>query len=388
MTDRPQYWYPTAFDTWGESERVALRRVVDSGQYTMGREVAALEEEFAELYYRRHCVAVNSGSSANLVAVAALVLSGRVARGTHAVVPALAWPTTYAPLVQYDLQLHLADCDDSWCASPSRSLRPLPATTGLVVSVPVLGCAAHAQAWCARARELSVPVIEDCCESVWAADNAGNIVGRRGDLSTFSFYYSHHISAIEGGAILTDDPELARLCRVLRNHGWTRGVDVPKTFGDEYRFEHMGYNVRPVEMHAAVARVQIDPSRVLGGRSWRLRNHDYFAGRAPPGIRVRDTGYMGRGNPFAIAFEVNSSATRARLAAELRAAGIDCRPAVGGSLGRQPYGAPWRGQPTPRADEVHDCGMMLGCAPFDIHDKIDRALVVIERVTAPGPVCA
>jgi CDP-6-deoxy-D-xylo-4-hexulose-3-dehydrase len=349
-----RYTYPTAFSHWEREERDAIFRVLHSDRWTMGNEVEAFEAEFAAYHGRKHCIMVNSGSSANLVALS----TQKTSEHTVAVVPALAWATTYAPFMQKGIGLILQDCDDSWN------------TTTNSLQVPILGN--------------PIPnngnaIIEDCCESLGAKDVNGRQCGTFGLLSTFSFFFSHQLSAIEGGAILTDDDDLARTCRLLRNHGWSRGLDEPESFADEYKFVIPGYNVRPLELHAAIARAQLP--KIDAGAAERRKNWKYFATLAATlNIKMQEITSPDGFNPFCIAFTVPTAEIRETLAKAFRAEGIDCRPAVGGSFRLQPYGASYEGPPTPNADRIHHTGMMLGCAPFDISEKIEKAATVMRKV--------
>lgn len=365
-----QFDYPTAFTSWDLAEGEAIARVIRSGQFTMGPEVEAFEEEFAAYHSMKHCVMVNSGSSANLIAIAALFhkTDNPLKRGDKAVVPALAWATTYAPLVQYGLDLVLADCDVSWNANPYTVTREAQ-NARLVVAASILGNPADLHTM----QKTDAYFIEDNCESFGAVTTDGHLCGTFGLMNTFSFYHSHQLSAIEGGAILTNDDECATLCRMLRNHGWTKGVVSPASFADEYRFEMMGYNIRPVEMHAAIAREQLKKADKFAEA--RRKNYDTFHSLVSLGYSAPPTA-----NPFGLAFLCPSYEKREELAKALRSNGIDCRPAVGGSFRKQPYGAPWADQKTPNADLIHDCGMMIGNAPFDISDKIEKAVKVMRSV--------
>ena len=381
------YDYPTAFSWWSDEEREAIARVIASGRFTQGPEVEAFEEEFARFHGRKHAIMVNSGSSANLLAVSALIESERIERGQVAIVPALAWSTTYAPLRQYMIDLVLADCDETWNAQPPPAF--WDRRVKLVIGCSILGNPAHLDkwlSWCthglsATAWPSDISFVEDNCESL-GASYRGQFCGTFGLLSTFSLFYSHQISAIEGGVILTDNDELARLCRVLRAHGWTRDVAAPQLFETEYCFTHFGYNVRGLELHAAIARAQL---RKLPGMIERRRKNWYFfrtlveasaAGPLPITL-PRENGLM---SPFGLQFEVKDRTTRRGLAVELRKAGIDCRLPTGGSFRLHPYGQPWAYQKTPKADRIHDCGMFIGNAPWDISDKIERAVKVMREV--------
>lgn len=365
------YDYPTAFSCWGREEREAIDRVCNSGQYTMGPEVEAFEAEFAAWHGRRHGIMVNSGSSANLVAVAALFyVDDTLQRGDGAMVPALAWSTTYAPLVQYGFTLHLVDCDDTW-----NAVRYSKMTPSVFVACSVLGNAAMLERIVDEAINAQAWVIEDNCESLGAVTEYGTKTGTVGIASTFSFFYSHQISAIEGGMILTDDSKFASICRQLRAHGWTRDTKKPASFDEEYNFTVMGYNVRPVEMHAAIAREQL--KKLDGFIEARRRNLDLFRDMTAD-LGIEHQHVRGQPSPFGMAFRVRDNGTRAILAAALRAAGIDCRLPTGGSFGRHQYGVMWSNQITPRADLVHNTGMFLGNAPFDIAPQIERAVKVMR----------
>jgi CDP-6-deoxy-D-xylo-4-hexulose-3-dehydrase len=363
---------------WGDEERAAIDRILRRGQLTMGAEVATFEREFASYHDRKYAIMVNSGSSANLVAVAALCHrtgSRPIKRGDVALVPALAWSTTYAPIIQHGLDLALMDCDGGWNADVYHP-RLDAKNARLVVGCSILGNPANLEAMRTMAGVLDAAFLEDNCESIGARTSDGKLCGTFGDLSTFSFFYSHQVSAIEGGAILTDDEELAGLCRILRAHGWTRDVTPPVSFDEEYNFVAFGYNVRPLEMHAAVARCQL---RKLDAFTIRRRMNAVLFRKLTADLPIFHPDIDGDPSPFGLHFMVNDHDARNRLAVALRGDGIDCRLPTGGSLTRHPYGARWSAQETPRADAVHDQGMFLGNGPLDLTDQITAAVEVMRR---------
>lgn len=375
---KAEFWYPTAFSLWEDEEHVAITRVLASGRFTMGAEVAAFEREFAAYHDTRHAIMVNSGSSANLVAIAALfhVKHNPLKRGDVAIVPALAWSTTYAPLVQYGLNLTLVDCDETWNADILSFEFNAPTPARLVVGCSILGNPASIDGVQAVAKIKNAYFFEDNCESLGAAIQ-GRVTGGFGLMSTSSFFYSHQVSGIEGGMILTDDEELAMLCRMLRAHGWTRDVQPPASFDQEYDFRLFGYNVRPLELHAAVSREQFRklPRFVAARRA----NAEVFR-QLTADLPIRHPVVIGKPSPFGLNFTVEDRPTRARLAEALRARGIDCRLPTGGSFTQHAYGAPWARQATPQADRVHYTGLFLGNAPFDITDRIEAAVKVMKEV--------
>ena len=374
------YFYPTAFSCWDNEEHEAIDRVLVSEQFTMGREVAAFEREFSDFHGMKHGIMVNSGSSANLIAVAALFnLSNKpLKRGMRVVVPALAWPTTYAPLVQHGLELILADCGETWNAKLITNTYGID----LVIGCSILGNPAKLVEWKEFADSRRAYFLEDNCESLGSTfPPIGDTIptkrcGTFGLMNTFSFFYSHQISAIEGGMILTNDDECWKLCLMLRNHGWSRGVMVPKSFDDEYDFRLFGYNVRPLEMHAAIARCQL---KKLGGfKLQRLANVGLFR-RLTEGLPITHQSLVGEPDPFGLPFTVKDNEARQRLSIAFRKAGIDCRPPTGGSFIKHPYGRRWANQKTPNADAIHRTGLFLGNGPLDLSSEISKAVEVMKE---------
>lgn len=375
---QPKWKHPTAYSAWGIEERAAIERVVHSGQFTQGEEVEAFEREFADHHGKAHGIMVNSGSSANLVAVASLfhVKHNPLKRGDRVLVPAIAWSTTYAPLVQYGLELVLMDCDETWNANIYEA-KSFDSVARLIIGCSILGSPAELEAMQTAAGVIEAYFIEDNCESLGALTGDGHPCGTFGDMSTFSFFWSHQISAIEGGMILTDDDELASLCRMLRAHGWSRDVEPPACFEDEYDFRLFGYNVRGLELHAAIAREQL--RKLPGFITARTANAEAFRAAAA-GLPVTFQGWGGHPSPFGLSFRTSDAPTRNRVVSALRAAGIDCRLPTGGSFRLHGYGEPWREQQTPNADLVHDTGLFLGNGPFDMQVEIAAAIAVLKGV--------
>src|SRR5688572_7417351 len=248
--------YELASTSWGPEEIDAIQRVVRSGQFTMGREVEAFEHAFARKLGVRHAVMMNSGSSANLVGVAALFHTRErpLRRGDEVIVPAISWATTFHPLQQYGLRLRFVDVDlQTLNMDVSQLEAALTPRTRMVLAVSILGNPAPLDVIRAFADRHGLRYFEDNCESLGAELN-GRPTGTFGDLSTFSTFYSHHISTMEGGLLATDDMEIAHLAKAIRNHGWARDLPADSPLGtpdddpffEAYRFVVPGYNVRPL----------------------------------------------------------------------------------------------------------------------------------------------
>lgn len=260
-------FYDLASSTWGTEELKAIQDVLDSGMVTMGKRVEHFEKVFAEKFDSKYSVMVNSGSSANLVAVAALFYKKEnpLKPGDEVIVPSISWATTYYPLLQYGLKLKFLDVDlHTLNADVSKLEEALTPRTKMVVAVSILGNPAALDVMRAFCDKHGLYFFEDNCESMGASLN-GKQTGSFGDLNTFSTFFSHHISTIEGGLVTTNDEELYQLVKCIRAHGWTRNL--PKDsmlyqrkdddFYEAYRFILPGYNVRPMEISAAIGVEQI-----------------------------------------------------------------------------------------------------------------------------------
>src|SRR4051794_17723599 len=215
--------YPLASTTWDQRELDSIQRVIDSGMFTMGRETLAFEKLFAEYLGARYCVMVNSGSSANLLMIAALFYRRQNAfkRGDEVIVPAVSWPTTYYPLYQYGLHIRFVDVDPNTLNYDLGQLAcAITDKTRLIVAVNLLGNPNDFSAIRKIINGREIEIIEDNCESLGATIE-GRMAGTFGIMGSFSSFFSHHISTMEGGMICTDDQELYEIVTCLRAHGWT-----------------------------------------------------------------------------------------------------------------------------------------------------------------------
>ena len=218
--------YTLSNDTWDKDELAAIQRVVDSNYFTMGPVVAEYEQLFAEKFGAKYAVMSNSGSSANLLAIAALVLSKRLKKGDEILVTAVSWSTTYSPLAQYGLKIRFVDIDrETLNVNPELLESAITPNTKAILAVNLLGNPNDFNQISEICQKYSLLLIEDNCESMGAEYN-GKKTGTFGVLGSFSSFYSHHISTMEGGITVTDDEELYHYMLSIRAHGWTRNLPV------------------------------------------------------------------------------------------------------------------------------------------------------------------
>lgn len=386
--------YPLTASTWGQEEIDAITRTIASDRFTMGPRVVEFEKKFAEYLGRRYAVMTNSGSSANLIGVAALCYhsSTPLCRGDEVIVPAVSWGTTYHPLQQYGLKLRVVDVElESLNMDVTRLREALTDDTRMIVGVSILGNPAALDVMDEFAARNGLWFFEDNCESM-GAELHGRKTGTFGHFSTFSFFFSHHISTIEGGMLVTDDEELYHLTRSLRAHGWTRDLPADASivdrrqdeFYEAYRFILPGYNVRSTELNAAVGLEQM--KKLPAMLSARERNWDYFRecfAQDPKFIIQRETG-RSSSFCFTIILDPAFDVDRSTVLDALGKAEIEFRIITGGNFLRHDvkryYDYEVVGGSTPNADIVHDRGFFVGNHPYDLRSEIDELRSVLDRV--------
>ncbi|HUP57422.1 MAG TPA: DegT/DnrJ/EryC1/StrS family aminotransferase [Bdellovibrionota bacterium] len=376
--------YPLAGDSWNQDELDAIQRVAASGRFTMGERVREFERAFAARTGSRHAVMVNSGSSANLIAVASLFYKKDrpLQRGDEVIVPAISWATTYHPLQQYGLKLRFVDVDlETLNADIEQLERALTPRTRMIVAVSILGNPCELARMRRLCDERGIYLLEDNCESMGATLD-GRQCGSFGDFGTFSTFFSHHISTIEGGVLVTDDDELHQLAVCLRAHGWTR--DLPEDsplferraddFYEGYRFILPGYNVRPTELGGAVGLSQLAKADAM--IEARRRNagffHDLFA-NDPRFLLQKENG---RSSWFSFTMVVRPEygPGRGPILERLARAGVEFRIITGGCFLRHDVIRHFDHEvfeSTKNADLAHDRGFFVGNLPRDLRPELE-----------------
>jgi CDP-6-deoxy-D-xylo-4-hexulose-3-dehydrase len=263
---------PLASSGLRESDIEAVLRVLKSGNLTMGAEVKKFEAKMASYLGVTNFVMVNSGSSANLLMLEALlrpaIAKPRLNPGDSILVPAIAWPTTIWPLIQLGLNPLFVDINPKTLALDLESAQELIDSSRIPVRgifpIHPLGYSIPPSELNAFIKKNDLILINDVCESL-GSWNEGKHAGTEGIAGSFSFYFSHHITTMEGGGIATNDDTFADDLRSMRSHGWSRDrTDVEswtakKSSNDsKFLFVSTGYNVRPMEIQAAIGSEQID----------------------------------------------------------------------------------------------------------------------------------
>lgn len=373
--------YELATDTWDEREKEAIKRVLNSGRYTLGSEVESFEKSFASKVGSKFAVMVNSGSSANLLGIAALKYHSRFKQfaGGEILAPAVSWSTTFYPICQAGFKLKLLDVDlNTLNISASDIESNISKDTFGVFCVNLLGNSCDYSAISEVCDSNGLIFFEDNCESL-GAKYAGKYLGTFGLFGTYSTYFSHHISTIEGGVIVTDDEEFYHLLLSMRSHGWTRSLPESSkvyergeydTFFEQFNFILPGYNLRPIEFQGALGLEQLNKlDSIISGR---VKNAECFSSLFK-GTDIVIQKECGESSWFGFSMIFEDRNTRNHMVKLFRDSSIECRPIVSGNFLRNPVSKHLNltsSASLENANRIHDCGLFIGNHHFNVSEQL------------------
>ncbi len=334
---------------WQEAQE-AINSLL-STYVTMGEKVFKFEKLFAQYLGVKEAIMVNSGSSANLLALSILsnpLVKNRIKPGDEIIAPAVTWSTTIFPIINIGAIPVLVDVSlEDFNLSPEAVEKAVSKKTKAIFPVHLLGYPANITAIKKIAKKRNLFLIEDCCEA-HGAEFQGKKVGTFGDLATFSFFFSHHISTIEGGMVVTNNSQYAELARNLRAHGWIREMKGREEIAKKYPkidkrflFSNIGYNLRPIEIEGAFGIHQV--AKLEKFIKIRRENADYWTralNRYPdfitlPKLKEKQASrrvWFG----YPIILKEKAKFSRKELTDFLESKGIETRPIMAGNLAEQP----------------------------------------------------
>lgn len=386
--------YPLASSTWDEKEIQAINSVIKKDTYTMGSDVKQFEDDFSKFVNSKYAVMVNSGSSANLIAVAALFYTKnpKLKRGDEVIVPAVSWSTTYFPLQQYGLKLKFVDVDLHTLNFDLEQLRlAVSDTTKMILAVNLLGNPNNFDIINDIIGSKDIILMEDNCESM-GAEFKGKQTGTFGLVGTFSTFFSHHMATMEGGLIVTDDEEMYHIMLCLRAHGWTRHL--PKenkvsnksdnAFEESFRFVLPGYNVRPVEMSGAIGIEQL--KKLPAFLEQRRKNAELFISLFKDNkdfyiqTAVDNSSWFG----FSFIIKPESKLKRLDIVKKFEEYNIDCRPIVTGDFTKNEVLKFFEYELFGEMKNAHYLdknGFFVGNHQLDLTDEIHHLYTVLKNLT-------
>lgn len=385
------YWYPLSRPTYGSAEVIAALDSMCKFRTSMWEKTRLFEEAFGAKY-GGEAIMVNSGSSADLLIAFGLhrLSGGPLDYGDEILVPAVTWPTQLWSLLMAGYSARLVDVDPVTLNVDFEDLElKVTSKTRAISLVHLMGNPVDMDRIQSICQQHNLILIEDCCESL-GAKWRGQYVGTFGQASSFSFFFSHHLTTMEGGMILTRDPVLAERFRLLRAHGWSRNLKNPPApatgLDSRYTFLNWGFNVRPTELQAGFGLVQLEKSEEF--QQFRDGNAEIAIRRLSlhtDFLRLMHTGAEGTCTWFALPIMVLKGApfTRKEITEFLEANGVETRPIVTGNLARHPAAKNFpevlSTGALSGADEIHEHGFYVGLHPIDNSRELMRLFDLIDE---------
>lgn len=378
-----------------ETSLLLAKFIQRADKLSFGSECEKFEKRFAKYQGRKYCVFVNSGSSANLALIQALVNLGRLKKRDRVGFSAVTWSTNIMPLIQLGLDSIPVDVELDTLNVSSRTLIKTIDEIKIkaLFLTNLLGFCDDVDKIVKICDALDILLVEDNCESLGTVYK-GKKLGNFGLASTFSFYVGHHMSTIEGGAICTDDEELAVMLRIVRAHGWDRNLNIKdqnslrkkfkvnSTFYSRYTFYDLGYNLRPTEISGFLGNNQLS----YIGEIIKKRNANFMR-MAPPIYELTNRYYPVKSDHIDLLsnFAVPVICKNVKIKDELvRRCGdkVEIRPIVGGNMIQQPFFRKYITNDqveTPNAELIHENGLYFGNNPDMTVSDINTILKIFVK---------
>lgn len=357
--------YSLVQDTISKQEIISLSKWLLKGeQLTKGKLTLEFEKKFSKYINRNYSLFVNSGSSANLLMLSALIENNKL-KNKKAIVAGVSWSTTLSPFMQNNFDIELCDCSNKDLGIDIDNFELLckKHNPSIAIMVNVLGHPNNIKKIKKLCKKYDVILLEDSCEALGTV-LYGKKLGTTGLASSFSFYYGHHISTIEGGMVVTDNYELYNIMLSIRSHGWFR--DLNKDFQDKltkkykvdefrnlYTFYYPGYNFRSTDLNAFLGINQLKKVDKIS----KVRNDNFYCYKK----NLIDFWCQKSLSNFVSSFAFGTLVeNRMDVFKYLKKFNIETRPLICGNIGRHPFWIKKYGkQALKNADIVHDYGLYL-----------------------------
>lgn len=369
-----------------ETRKLLAEFIMRAPKLSMGQECENFETRFALMQGRKYAVLVNSGASANLAILQALLNLGKLKTGDEVAFSAVTWSTNVMPILQMGMHPVPVDCKKETLNSDSAELKKTISQNNIkaLFITNALGLAGDLDKIRDICSQNNILLLEDSCEAL-GSEVAGLRTGNFGLASSFSFFVAHHMSTIEGGMVCTDDADVWEMLVQVRANGWDRNLSVStqkklrrthaveSEFYSKYTFYDLAFNIRPTEITGFLGNVQLDhlskngmtrEKNFLRIQKVVSENHDFIP---------LYTSHMNRVSAFALPFVCRSKELQRNYANRFAGNGIEIRPMISGNIQRQPFFKKYISiSPLlPDAEHLHDCGFYCGNYPELSHHELD-----------------
>jgi len=367
-----------------ESDKKSLINFISStDRYTCGKKVKEFEDAWSKWLGCKYSLYVTSGSTANLLLMAAVKELYEIPNGSKVLVPACTWVTNVSPVFQLGLEPVFCDVD---LERYSFDLDTLPEEDVRIVFIThLLGINSPVEAL--KRKYPNAVFLEDTCESHGVKAPNGTRRGSTGTGSTFSFYYGHHMTTIEGGIISTDNELLYELMKIKRSHGMARllsphlyeiAVNENSNIDPSFLFLTDGFNFRNIELNAVLGLEQL--KRLDHNIEMRRKNFECFMKHLDPEcfyVPYNDPG----NSSFALPFICKNKEDMPKLKTIFKELGVEYRPVVSGNLLLHPFLKKWRDTVSvPNANIINDNGVYIGNSQFVTEDMIVKVFEAIKTI--------
>lgn len=364
----------TTFYNEDETKSELFKTLKNLNKLSMGEHCSSFECEFSKWQGRAYSVLVNSGSSANLALIQALLNLGYLKKGDRVGFSALTWATNVMPLIQLGLIPVPVDVEIDTLNVSLNTLKSVSDIKALFIT-NLLGLCSDLDLIESYCSDNNILLIEDNCESL-GSEYKGKKLGNFSLASTFSFYVGHQMSTVEGGMICTDNKELSDMLKMVKAHGWQRDIDIfSDDFYERYTFYDLGYNLRPTEITGIIGKIQLKYlDKIIAKREFNFNYlKDVYKQRD---IYNYKTEQMDIFSSFSIPIVCKSEETKNYL---LEKAGdvLETRPIVGGNISSQPFFKKYVGEfKIPNASLIHQRGFYVANNP----DLTQNQLNIIREI--------
>ena len=337
----------SAFDKEERTRNQLARFVKTTPFFSMNKECKKFEENFAKKQQREYAIFFNSGSSANLALIQAMLNLGLLKKDDPVGFSSLTWATNVMPLIQLGLNPIPIDCNLRTLNTDKEHIEKNGKKIRCLFLTNALGFSDNLQEISKYCKNNNILLIEDNCESLGSQCN-GTLLGNFGIASTFSFFVGHHMSTIEGGMVCTDNEELANMLIMVRAHGWDRNLEEKKKkklrkinkispFYGVYTFYDLGFNFRPNELNGFLGNVQLKYLDNIIEK--RFKNYKFFFNMIKNSNKLisLDFSHMNVISNFAFPLIFKSESTFKKYRDLFFENGIEVRPIIAGDITRQPF---------------------------------------------------
>ena len=377
-------WWPLMDTAITASDKKSLTNFINStDRYTCGKKVKEFEDAWSKWLGCKYSLYVTSGSTANLLLMAAVKELYEIPNGSKVLVPACTWVTNVSPVFQLGLEPVFCDVD---LERYSFDLDTLPEEDIRIVFIThLLGINSPVEAL--KRKYPNAVFLEDTCESHGVKAPNGMRRGSTGTGSTFSFYYGHHMTTIEGGIISTDNELLYELMKIKRSHGMARllsphlyeiAINENPNIDPSFLFLTDGFNFRNTELNAVLGLEQL--KRLDHNIEIRRKNFECFMKYLDPEnfyVPYNDPG----NSSFALPFICKRKEDMHKLKTIFKELGVEYRPVVSGNLLLHPFLKKWKDTVSvPNANIINDNGVYLGNSQFVTKDMIVKVFEAIKII--------